>query len=164
MPALTGIRVLDFSHFMAGPYCSQTLGDHGAEVIKVEPLDGEMSRKSAPFYEGSSIYYETMNRNKKSISIDLKTPDSAQVIEGLVKSADVLITNYAAGVPERLGIGYEQVSAMNPRLVMVHITGFGQTGPLKHTSAFDGVIQAMSGIAHLTGEHDGPPLNPILLT
>ncbi|WP_109474678.1 CaiB/BaiF CoA transferase family protein [Ornithinimicrobium cavernae] len=158
MQPLTGVRVLDFSHFIAGPYCSQTLADHGADVIKVEPLEGEASRHAEPQYRGESLYFATMNRNKRSLAIDLKHPEATLVLDRLVESADVLITNYAVGVPERLNIGYERLAALNPRLVMVHITGYGLTGPRSQDAAFDGVVQALSGIAHLTGERDGAPL------
>jgi crotonobetainyl-CoA:carnitine CoA-transferase CaiB-like acyl-CoA transferase len=158
MKALHGIKVLDFTHYIAGPYCALTLADHGAEVIKIEPLNGEASRKSNPMYQSESIYYHTMNRNKKGLALDMKKKESKEVIEKLVKSADIVVTNYAIGVPERLGIGYEQISKINPKIIMVHITGFGLTGPMKNSSAFDGVIQAMSGMSHLTGEKDGPPL------
>lgn len=158
MGSLKNIKVLEFTHFIAGPYCGQTLADHGAEVIKIEPLDGEASRKSNPFYEGSSIYYEAMNRNKKSVALDLKSEEGKKVIHKLIKDSDILITNYSIGVPEKLGFGYDEISKINPQIIMVHITGFGLTGPKKDQAAFDGVIQAMSGISHLTGEEGGPPL------
>lgn len=158
MGALKGTRVLDFTHYIAGPYCSQILADHGADVIKVEPLNGEASRTANPMYKDSSIYFESMNRNKRTIALDLKAPSSKEIINRLVKSADILVTNYSVGVPEKLGISYEEVSKINPQIIMVHITGFGLTGPMKNDGAFDGIIQAMSGIAHLTGESEGPPL------
>jgi len=154
---LDGIRVLEFTHFISGPLCCQTLADHGAEVIKIEPPDGELSRRSLPFYEGQSLYFASLNRNKRSVKLDLKSELGRRAVERLVKTADVIVINYAPGVPERLGIDYETVSKINPRIVMVHITGFGNTGPHKYGTAFDGIIQARSGIAHLTGEKDGPP-------
>lgn len=158
MGALDGIKVLDFTHFIAGPHCSQILADHGAEVIKIEPLQGEPSRYANPMHKGSSIYFQSMNRNKRTLSLDLKSKEGQEVIRKLIKKSDVLVTNYSVGVPERLGIGYEEVSKINEKIIMAHITGFGLTGPMKDYGAFDGIIQAMSGVAHLTGEEDGPPL------
>lgn len=158
MLSLEGIKVLDFTHFIAGPSCTQTLADHGAEVIKVEPLQGEASRVAYPMYEDDSIYFASFNRNKRSMSIDMKSTQGKQIVKYLLKSTDILVTNYAVGVPEKLGIDYDTISEINPKLIMVHITGFGLTGKKRKDSAFDGIIQAMSGIAHLTGESDGKPM------
>lgn len=158
MSALEGIKVLDFSHFIAGPLCSQILSDHGAEVIKVEALSGELARESIPFYKEKSIYFASMNRNKKSLAIDMKTVEGKDVIKQLIKNTDILVTNFSAGVPEKLGFDYETISKINPKIIMVHITGYGLTGPMNTYSAFDGAIQCMSGLAHLTGEKDGPPI------
>ena len=158
MGLLKGIRVLDFTHFIAGPHCTQILADHGADVIKIEPLQGEASRKANPMYNDASLYFAAMNRNKRAFSLDMKAEKSKEIVHKLVKSADILVTNYSVGVPEKLGFGYEDISAINPKIIMVHISGFGLTGPLKHHGAFDGIIQAMSGISHLTGETEGPPL------
>lgn len=157
MGALSHIKVLDLSHFIAGPFCGQTLGDYGAEVIKVEPLNGEYSRKAIPMYKDISLYYSSLNRNKKSISIDLKQPEGKLLLQKLIKKVDVIITNYGVNVPEKLGFSYEEASKINPNIIMTHITGFGLTGPYKEKNAFDGIIQSMSGIVHLTGEQDGPP-------
>lgn len=156
--ALDGMKVLDLTHYISGPFCSQILADHGAEVIKIEPSDGDVYRKSNPMLKDLSLYFSSMNRNKRSIRLNLKDPEGREVLYRLVKSADALITNYSTGVPERLGFGYETISAINPKIVMTHVTGFGLTGPLKDKGAFDGTIQAMSGIAHLTGEPNGPPM------
>jgi len=158
MGALQGITVLDFSHYIAGPHCSQILADHGADVIKIEPVTGEASRKNNPVLGDISLYYASMNRSKRGLAVNMKSPEGQEIIKRLVSRADVLVTNYAVGVPERLGIDYETVSAINPRIVMVHISGFGLTGPNRHNSAFDGMIQAMSGIVHLTGDRNGPPM------
>ncbi|WP_153731791.1 CaiB/BaiF CoA transferase family protein [Sporosarcina obsidiansis] len=158
MGALDGIKVLDFTHYIAGPHCSQILADHGAEVIKIEPLTGEPSRYANPMHKGSSIYFQAMNRNKRTLALDLKSKEGKKVIRKLIQTSDVLVTNYSVGVPERLGIGYEEVSKLNDKMIMTHITGFGLTGPMKDYGAFDGIIQAMSGVAHLTGEKDGQPL------
>jgi CoA:oxalate CoA-transferase len=159
MSALAGIRVLDFTHYIAGPYCSQILADHGADVIKIERLDGEVGRQAMPHYKEDSLYFASQNRNKRAMALDLKAPQSLEIINRLIESADILVTNYAAGVPEKLGFGYERISSINPRIIMVQITGFGLTGPYRDYVAFDGVIQAMSGLASLTGDAEGPPTN-----
>ncbi|HEY1622661.1 MAG TPA: CoA transferase [Streptosporangiaceae bacterium] len=145
--SVAGLRVLGMEHFIAAPYCTQLLADQGADVIKVE--SGDASRAG---------YYYTLNRNKRSIVLDLKSTEGRTALDALVRTADVLVTNFAADVPERLGFGYERIAAINPRLVYVHITGFGQNSPYRRTAAFDGVIQAMSGLMDLTGEPDGPPM------
>lgn len=157
MSILSGIRVLDLSHYIAGSYCSQVLADHGADVIKIERLEGEVGRTSAPMDEDISLYFASENRNKRGISIDLKSSEGKEIFLRLVKTADVLVTNYGANVPEKLGFDYDTISAVNPRISMVHITGFGQTGPYKNYGAYDGIIQSMSGLAEMTGHTDGPP-------
>lgn len=158
MGALNGIRVVELGHYIAAPFCGQILADHGAEVVKVEPLSGEPSRQAFPKVEGESLYFGALNRGKQSISMDLKDASGQAILKKLILSADVLITNYGPGVPDKLGFGYEAVSSLNPRLVMLQLSGFGQTGRLQDRPAFDGAIQAMSGIMHLTGEEGGPPL------
>lgn len=159
MSILSGIRVLDFTHYISGPYSSQILSDHGAEVIKIERVEGEIGRMAGPFHEDTSLYFAAQNRNKRGLSIDLKSEHGRDIIHRLVKTADILITNYGAGVPERLGIDYQTISEINPKISMVHITGFGLTGPYREYGAYDGTIQAMSGLAGLTGHLDGPPTN-----
>lgn len=154
---LSGVRVLDLSHYIAGPFCSQILADHGADVIKIERPEGEVGRTSAPMDDDISLYFASENRNKRGISIDLKSTEGKEIFIRLLKTADVLVTNYGANVPEKLGFDYETISTINPRISMVHITGFGQTGPYKNYGAYDGVIQSMSGLAELTGHPDGPP-------
>ncbi|MBS4210930.1 CaiB/BaiF CoA transferase family protein [Neobacillus rhizophilus] len=159
MSILSGIRILDFTHYISGPYCSQILSDHGADVIKIERIEGEVGRIAGPFHEDTSLYFAAQNRNKRGLSIDLKSEQGREIIHRLIKTADLLITNYGAGVPERLGIDYQTISEINPKISMVHITGFGLTGPYKNYGAYDGTIQAMSGLAELTGHMDGPPTN-----
>lgn len=159
MSILSGIRVLDFTHYISGPYCSQILSDHGADVIKIERIEGEVGRMAGPFHEETSLYFAAQNRNKRGLSIDLKSDHGREIIHRLVKTADLLVTNYGAGVPERLGIDYQTISEINPQISMVHLTGFGLTGPYKNYGAYDGTIQAMSGLAGLTGHLDGPPTN-----
>ncbi len=161
-PLLHGIRVLDLSRVMAGPYCASMLADAGAEVIKIEiPNAGEDSRHMGPFAEGpqgrESAYFMMLNRGKKSVTLDLKPPRGLALFRRLVAKSDVLIENFRPGAAARLGIGYEALAAINPRLVHASITGFGQTGPLANRPAYDLVIQAMSGLMSVTGFPDGPP-------
>jgi CoA:oxalate CoA-transferase len=157
MTVLSGVRVLDLTHYIAGPYCSQMLADYGADVIKIERLEGEVGRTSAPMHDDVSLYFASENRNKRSISLDLKSSKGKEILHRLIENADVLVTNYGSNVPEKLGFGYETISAINPKISMVHITGFGTTGPYRDYGAYDGVIQSMSGLAELTGHQDGPP-------
>ncbi|MET0419920.1 MAG: CoA transferase, partial [Actinoplanes sp.] len=150
--ALHGIRVIELSHAIAGPHCGQMLADHGADVIKVEPPAGEMSRNALPVVDGGSIYFASHNRGKRSVCLDLKTPDGLDALLRLCDTADVVVTNFGATVPARLGWSYDVLRGRNPRLVMVHVTGFGAGGG---GGAYDGVIQAMGGIADLTGQPGG---------
>jgi CoA:oxalate CoA-transferase len=147
-PSLAGIRVVGVEHYISGPFCTQILADQGADVIRVE-------RSAADPRNG---YFQTLNRNKRSLVVDLRTPEGKAALTKLIGTADVLVTNYSPGVPDRLGFGYEQAREINPRLVYVHITGFGANSPYSHLPAFDGVIQAMSGMMDLTGEPDGRPM------
>jgi crotonobetainyl-CoA:carnitine CoA-transferase CaiB-like acyl-CoA transferase len=135
-------------HYISGPFCTQILADQGADVIRVEP----------PSADPRNGYFQTLNRNKRSLVLDLRTTQGKTALTELIGTADVLVTNYSPGVPDRLGFGYEQAREINPRLVYVHITGFGANSPYSHMPAFDGVIQAMSGMMDLTGEPDGPPM------
>jgi len=153
---MSGIRVLEFGHYIAAPFCTQILADQGADVIKVEPPGGGPRRNSDPV-RNKGGYFPMVNRNKRSIEVDLKSPADREVLTALVRSADVLVTNYGNGVPAKLGFGYDQLSDVNPRLVYVHITGFGQDSPYASKPAYDGIIQAMSGLLHLTGEPGRPP-------
>ncbi len=161
-PLLHGIRVLDLSRVMAGPYCASMLADAGAEVIKIEiPGAGEDSRHIGPFADGAggreSAYFMLLNRGKKSVTLDLKSPRGLALFKRLVGKSDVLVENFRPGAAERLGIGYPALSAINPRLIHASITGFGQTGPLASRPAYDLVIQAMSGLMSITGFPEGPP-------
>lgn len=156
---LAGIRVLEIGHYIAGPHAAQMMGDQGAEVIKVEPLSGDPSRSSLEVGQvGNSMLYACHNRGKRSIALDLRSPDAALALDPLLRWADVVITNYTHGVPDRLGFGFAHLSAINPRAVMVHVTGYDVHGPWRDYAAFDGSIIAMSGIAEMTGSEDGPPL------
>ena len=157
---LTGIRVLDVSRILAGPFCTMILGDLGAEIIKVEmPKIGDGSRAwGPPFIKGESAYYLSINRNKKSITINLKHPKGREIIYKLAEKSDVFIENFRPGVTERLGISYEDIRKINPKIIYCSISGFGQTGPYRDKRAYDLLIQAMSGFMGITGEPNRPPV------
>lgn len=158
MTSLEGVRVLDLSRFIAGPYCAMMLGDMGAEVVKIEPPgEGEYARRALPAVDGQSLYTFIVNRNKKSLALDLRHPEGLATLKALIREADVLVENFRAGTMEQMGLGWEAVHALNPRLVMARISGFGQDGPLAQKQCFDGVAQAMSGLMDMTGQPDGPP-------
>jgi CoA:oxalate CoA-transferase len=153
---LSGLRVLDFTRVMSGPYCTAMLADLGADVIKVEqPGEGDISRHVAPHVDGLSSYFSLLNRGKRSVTLDLKNPRAIELIVDLTRKSDVLVENFRPGVMERLGLGYEALSAANPRLVYASISGFGQEGPFARLPAYDLIVQAMSGLMNVTGERDG---------
>jgi len=150
---LAGIRVIDITTQITGPLCSQQLGDLGADVIKVEPLHGEVARWMAPPQKaGLTGYYCQMNRNKRSLSIDLKQPEGVEVIRRLASEADVLVENFRGGIPDRLGIGYDDLKPLNERLIYVSITGYGRDGPYAHRPAYDMLAQGLVGMAPLQGQ------------
>lgn len=153
-----GIRVLDLSRVLAGPFCSMLLADMGAEVIKLEiPIRGDDSRQFPPFIDEQSMYYVNLNRGKKSITVNLKNLEGKQVLLDLVKKCDVLLENFRPGTMERLGLSYEDLNKINPRLVYASISGFGQTGPYKNRPGYDIIGQAMGGLLSITGWPDSPP-------
>jgi len=159
MLPLEHIRVCDLSRILSGPFCTMTLGDMGAEVIKVEPPLGDDTRRwGPPFVGGESAYFLSVNRNKKSIILDLKTAAGKTALEKLIRKSDVLIENFRTGTLARLGFGYETTSKLNPRLIYCSITGYGQTGPRAFAPGFDVVIQGESGAMDVTGFPDGPPI------
>jgi CoA:oxalate CoA-transferase len=164
--ALEGIRMLDLTRILAGPYCAMLFADLGAEVIKIEPPEGEIIRDNPPrVKEGEggphdrsrSAYFLSLNRNKFGITLNLKHPKAVAIFKDLVKVADVVLENYAPGVMRRLGIDYPVLREINPRLIMASISGFGQEGPHSARLAFDIIAQAMSGIMSVTGHPDNPP-------
>ncbi|HWQ61776.1 MAG TPA: CoA transferase, partial [Negativicutes bacterium] len=156
--ALAGLKLLDVSRVLTGPYCTMVLADLGADVIKVEvPEKGDDSRLFGPFKSGESGYFMTMNRNKRGITLDLRRPEGQSVLRDLAVWADVLLENFAAGTMDKWGLGYEHLAAINPRLIYASITGFGQYGPYAHRFAFDAIAQAMGGLMSVTGQKDGPP-------
>ena len=156
--ALEGIRVLDMTQFLAGPYCGLTLADMGAEVIKVENPTGDFVRKARPQIKDTSLYYENMNRGKKSVTINLKTKEGKDIFAKLIAKADVLIENNRPGVMERLGFSYEQTKTINPGLIYCSISGFGQNGPYSQRPGYDLIGQAMAGAMSLTGMEGQIPL------
>jgi len=156
--ALLGIRVLDLSRVLAGPYCTMLLADMGAEIIKLEiPGRGDDAREFPPFKDGQSLYYTNLNRGKRSITLNLKHPEGKRVFIELVKRCDVLLENFRPGTMDRLGLGYEELKSVNPRLVYASISGFGQTGPYSSRPGYDIIGQAMGGLMSITGWPDSPP-------
>lgn len=158
-PPLRGLRVLDFSQMMAGPLATMLLGDFGADVLKIEPPAGDpMRRTGETRIGGESEYYLSLNRNKRSVVLDLKTPEGLRAAQALAREADVVVENFRAGAADRLGIGYEDLRALNPRLIYCSLTGFGADSVHGSRPALDPVIQAMSGIMQLTGTAESGPL------
>ncbi|MDY0406849.1 CoA transferase [Virgibacillus sp. 179-BFC.A HS] len=157
--ALENIRILDLSRVLAGPYCTMILGDLGADVIKVEAPGGsdETRKWGPPFQNGVSAYYLCANRNKRSITVDLKSSEGIETIKKLVIESDVIIHNFKTGTMERFGLSYETLSEINPSIVFCSITGFGETGPYQNIPGYDFIIQAMSGLMSITGDADSGP-------
>lgn len=159
LPPLSGMKVLDLSQIMAGPYCTMVLADLGAEVIKVEkPVTGDDSREMGPYVNGESSCFAHINRNKQGVSLNLKDPETREILYDMVRWADVVVENYRVGVTKSLGVDYETLSAINPRLIYCSISGYGQTGPYSRKGGFDLVAQGLTGIMSMTGEPGGRPL------
>jgi crotonobetainyl-CoA:carnitine CoA-transferase CaiB-like acyl-CoA transferase len=155
---LTGVRVADFSRVLAGPYCAMLLGDLGAEVIKVEHPHGDETRTwGPPFVAGESAYFLAVNRNKRSLTLDLKTAEGRRYARALVRSADVVLHNFKVGDAEKLGLGFAQLKQLKPDIIYCAISSFGATGPDAHKPGYDLLAQAMSGLMSITGEPDGAP-------
>lgn len=155
---LEGVKVLDFSRVLAGPYCATLLADMGADVIKVErPKFGDDSRHFGPFQNGESAYFELFNRGKKSIALNLKDEKDLEMTKKLIKKADVIVENFRPGVMKKLSLDYENVKALNPGIIYTSISGFGQYGPYSQRPAYDLVAQAMGGMTSITGHPDNPP-------
>ncbi|MBI5967008.1 MAG: CoA transferase [Deltaproteobacteria bacterium] len=157
---LRGVRILDLSQALAGPYGAQILGDLGAEVIKIEPLgEGDHSRTMPPYFvNGFSAYFLGFNRNKKSLTLNLKSPEGKRIFFELVKKSDIVFDNFRPGVRERLGIDYEACKKVNPRIISCSLSGFGQNGPYRDRPALDLIIQAMGGAMSFTGEEGRDPV------
>ncbi|NIG77443.1 CoA transferase [Klebsiella sp. Ap-873] len=155
---LKGVRVLDLSRVLAGPWCASLLNDLGAEVIKIEmPGSGDDSRSFTPHIGGESSYFMQLNHGKKSVTLDLKAPEGLAILKQLVAQADVLVENFRPGVTKRLGIDYATLQEINPRLVYASISGFGQNGAMAHKAAYDHIVQAYGGIMQVTGWAEGEP-------
>jgi len=156
---LDGTRVVDLTRALAGPYCTLLLGDMGADVVKIEqPGSGDETRQwGPPFIAGESSYFMSVNRNKRSVALDLKSDAGIEALRRLTASADVLVENFRPGTMERLGLDYAQASALNPSLIFCSVSGFGQTGPRARQPAYDAILQGMGGIQFLSGEQDGGP-------
>jgi formyl-CoA transferase len=158
--ALDGVRVLDLTRALAGPYCTLMLGDHGAEIVKVEmPGTGDETREwMPPAMGGVSAYYLSINRNKKSVTLDLKHREGKQVLERLIERSDVVVENFSPGTLARLGFPDDRIRAINPRAIVCHISGFGQDGPGRAWPAYDLIVQGMGGVMSLTGEVGSDPV------
>lgn len=154
---LSGVRVVDMSAYIAGPYACSLLADQGAEIIKIEPPIGDNLRKYPSTLESESRAFLGVNRSKLSAVLDVKQPDDLATLLTLIESADVLVHNFRPTVAPRIGIGYEQLKAINPRLIYCAVSGYGETGPLKDKAGFDQVLQTMTGMCTLQGKKDGPP-------
>ncbi len=154
---LDGTVVLDFTRVLAGPFCSMTLADLGARVIKAEPPGGDEARGMGPFVNGTSLYFASINRGKESIAINLKRPEGVDLAKRLCRHSDVLLENFRPGTMDKLGLGYDDVSSINPKIVYASLSGFGQVGPYSDRGAYDVIIQAMSGLMGVTGAEDGKP-------
>src|SRR5580700_3340973 len=156
---LSRLLVLDLTQFLAGPYAGQIFGDLGARVIKIEPVGGEMARTIAPhFVKGESAYFLAVNRNKESLAVDLKHARGRSIVLDLAKGADIVLEAFRPGVAARLGLGYEALRAVNPKIIVCSISGFGQDGPYRDRPAYDIIAQAMSGGMSMTGERGGAPV------
>lgn len=158
MDALQGLRVVDFSKVLAGPLCTQYLGDMGAEIIKVEPPNGDDTRRWPPFRGGDGTVFLSANRNKQSMVLDLKSAPGREAVMRLLATADIVVESFGPGVAGRLGIDYDRVAAVRPDVVYCSISGFGSQGPLRQGKGYDVILQAFSGMMALTGEESGPPV------
>ena len=157
--ALAGVRVIDLTHAYNGPFSTMHLADHGAEVIKIEkPLVGDMTREWPPIKNGESGYFGNINRNKKSVTLDIRKDQGKEIFKELIKTADVVVNNFRPGTMKKLGLDYEVLSDINPRLILAESSGFGQYGPLKDRPAYDVIAQAMGGICSITGYPEGLPI------
>ena len=158
MGALSNIRVLDLTRVLAGPYCTMMLADMGAEVIKIEiPGKGDDTRNFGPYKNKSSMYYANVNRNKKGVSLNMKAPEGKQLFLEMVKTADMVVENYRPGVMDKLGLGYDVLKEVNPRIIYGAVSGFGCYGPYSERPGYDIIAQAMGGLMSITGPRGGKP-------
>ena len=156
---LEGIRVVDLTRILAGPYCTMMLGDMGAEIIKIENPDGGDDTRSwgPPFLNGVSTYFISINRNKKSLTLNLKDERGKELLRDLIRKSDIMVENFRPGTLDKLGVSWEEIHRINPAMIFASLSGFGQTGPRKSEPGFDVVIQGEGGLMSITGEPDGPP-------
>lgn len=155
---LQGVRVLDFTRVVAGPFCTAMMADLGAQIMKIEPPTGDDQRHMGAMVDGLSANFEYINRNKQSLKLDLKQPEALEIAQKLAREADVVVENFRPGVTKRLGIDYESLKSINPKLIYCSISGFGQEGPMAKRPSYDVIAQAMSGFMSVTGEEQGPPV------
>lgn len=161
---LTGLKVVEICSTIAGPACARLLADFGADVIKIEPPEGDPVRQMGQHYDDVSLYAASILRNKRSIALDLKTPEGCGLAAELIARCDILVENNRPGVMERLGLGYDRLSARNPGLVMVRISGYGQSGPYADRPGYGAICEAVGGVRHMTGDPDRPPARVALAT
>lgn len=155
---LEGIRIIDFTQAMAGPIATMLLGDLGAEIIKIEPINGDQTRKWAPPYmNGMSSYFLSANRNKRSIAVDLKQAEGKSIVEKLLKSADVVIENFRPGTMEKMGLSYDETAKIKKDIIYCSLSGYGHTGPWKDLPGYDLTVLANSGLMSINGEEGRPP-------
>ena len=159
IPALQGIKVLEIGTLIAGPYAASLLGQFGAEVIKIESPDGgDPLRTWRKMHDGTSLWWYSQSRNKKSVTLDLKQPRAQEIVRQLVREADIVIENFRPGTLEKWGLGWDTLSAINPSLIMVRVSGYGQSGPYKDRPGFAAIAESMGGLRHVTGYPDRPPV------
>ena len=159
MKPLEGVRVVEFGTLIAGPFCTRIMAEFGAEVIKLEaPGEGDPLRKWRKLYEGTSLWWYVQARNKKSVTLNLKHPDGLEIARKLIADADIVVENFRPGVMEKLGLGWDAISALNPAVVMVRLSGFGQTGPMASQPGFGAIGESMGGLRYITGFEDRPPV------
>ena len=159
MRALEEVKVLDLSRYISGPFCAKLLGDLGADVIKVESPSGEFIRSSAPRYEGESLYFMLENRNKKGITVNTRTPQGKEILEKLFQTMDIVVENFRVGIMEKMGFTWEYLHKLNPRLILISISAYGDRGFMAKDPGYDLLLQAFSGLMDKTGDPQGPPFS-----
>ena len=158
MKPLAGLRVLDLTRVLAGPYCAMMLADYGADIVKIEPPKvGDDSRAFGPFVGKESAYFMSLNRNKRSMTLNFKRQEEIDLFKEMVKHADVVLENYRPGTMEKFGLGYDELKAINPNIIYAACSGFGHSGPYQYKPAYDIIVQAMGGIMSITGPEGGEP-------
>jgi len=159
---LEGLKVIELGQLIAGPFAGKFFSEFGAEVIKIEPPQGDPLRRWRKLHRGTSLWWYVQNRNKKSVTVDLRTPEGQEVVRRIARDADVVIENFRPGTLEKWGLGYERLAAENPGLVMLRLSGFGQTGPYRDLAGFGAIGESMGGLRYVTGFPDRPPVRPNL--